>query len=377
MSAHAIPTTMDQVTPAWLTAALRESGVISAASITSIDKVIIGTGVGILGELARVTLTYDRAEPGAPKTLVAKIPTADPGGRGIAQMLGFYEKEARFYTDMAADCAVGAPKCYYTAMNPEKVEYIILMEDMAGLRIGDQVVGCSADEARLISRNLARFHAQWWDSPNLDELSWVPGMDSPIQALVVGAYLQSIEPFLAFAGDRLTEAQRNVVLALGPRVQSMQESLSVAPATLAHGDPRLDNIFFGSPDGSNEITFIDWQILLKGRGTYDIGYLLSQSLAPADRKANEDSIVREYHATLMANGVSGYAWDQCWSDYRASVLFCLVYPVIAGGSVEMANERAVALLHAMTDRSVAAITDLGCANLLANYEERPFVMPGA
>ena len=189
MSALAIPTTMDQVTPAWLTAALRESGVLSTATVTSIEKVIIGTGVGILGELARVTPTYDRAEAGAPKTLVVKIPTADPGGRGIAQMLGFYEKEARFYMDMAADCAVGAPKCYYTAMNPEKVEYIILMEDLSALRIGDQVVGCTVDEARLISRNLARFHAQWWDSPQLDALGWIPGMDSPIQALVVGAYL--------------------------------------------------------------------------------------------------------------------------------------------------------------------------------------------
>ena len=35
------------------------------------------------------------------------------------------------------------------------------------------------------------------------------------------------------------------------------------------------------------------------------------------------------------------------------------------------------LLNAMTERSMAAITDLDCAGLLANYEERPFVMPGA
>lgn len=292
-------------------------------------------------------------------------------------MLGFYEKEARFYMDMAADCAVGAPKCYYTAMNPEKVEYVILMEDMSGLRIGDQVVGCTADEARLISRNLARFHAQWWDSPKLGAMGWIPGMDSPIQALVIGAYLQSIEPFLAFAGDRLSETQRGVILSLGPRIKSMQEAFTSGPVTLAHGDSRLDNIFFGSSDGSKEIAFIDWQILLRGRGTYDIGYLLSQSLAPADRKANEESIVREYHATLSANGVTGYPWDQCWADYRGSVLFCLVYPVIAGGSIELANERAVALLNAMIDRSMAAIADLDCAALLANYEERPFVMPGA
>ena len=377
MPALAVPVTMDDVTPAWLTAALRESGVLSKATVTAAPRVTIGTGVGILGELARVTLTYDQSEAGAPKTLVAKIPTADPGGRGVAQMLGFYEKEARFYTDLAADCAVGAPKCYYTAQNPEKCEFIILMEDLDGLRIGDQVVGCTVEEAHLISRNLARFHAQWWASPGLDALDWIPGMDSPMQVLVVGAYLQSLERFFTLEGARLTDEQKGVILGLGSRIQSMQIALSAAPATLAHGDARLDNIFFGSSDGSREITFIDWQILLKGRGVYDIGYLLSQSLAPADRKAHERDIVRDYYGTLMANGVTGYPFEQCWEDYRAAVLFCLVYPVIAGGSVEMANERAMALLHAITERSVAAITDLGCAELLANYEERPFVMPGA
>ena len=48
----------------------------------------------------------------------------------------------------------------------------------------------------------------------------------------------------------------------------------------------------------------------------------------------------------------------------ASVLFCVAYPVIAGGSIDLGNERGVALFHAMTDRCLAAIRDLNCAELL-------------
>ena len=334
-------------------------------------------GVGLLGDIARVTLTYDRDEPGAPTTLVAKILTAEPGGRGIAQMLGFYETEARFYTTLADQCAIGSPRCYYAAMKPEEVLFIILMEDMSGWRMGDQVAGCSVEDARLIVRNLAQFHAQWWDSPRLDALDWVLSSASPVMQLGIGAYLQSIEPFLRLFGDHISSAQRDLVIALGPRLAAIRDAVSCGPVTLAHGDPRLDNIFVGSTDGATEITVIDWQLLIKARGPFDIGYLLSQSLSPADRKAHEESIVREYLATLEANGVVGYSWEQCWQDYRMVVLFRIAVPVVAGGAIDLANDRAVALVRAITDRSFAAVTDLDCAALLNDFEERLFVMPGA
>src|SRR5690606_23180614 len=102
-------------------------------------KVTIGQGVGILGELARVTLTYSAPEPKGPKTLIAKIPTADPGGKGIAQMLGFYEKEVRFYTEVGDTIGVRTAHNYFAAGDPANVRYVILMEDLGGLALGDQV----------------------------------------------------------------------------------------------------------------------------------------------------------------------------------------------------------------------------------------------
>jgi hypothetical protein len=71
---------MDEITPEWLTAALRSSGHLQSGSVSGVEKVTIGQGVGILGELSRMTPVYSAFEPRAPKTLIAKIPTADEGG---------------------------------------------------------------------------------------------------------------------------------------------------------------------------------------------------------------------------------------------------------------------------------------------------------
>lgn len=370
-----IPSTMDEITPEWLTAALRAGGHCSG-SVTAIDKVQIGAGVGILGELSRMTPTYAGSEPNAPKTLIAKIPTADPGGRGVAQMLGFYEKEARFYVEVGDKVGVRTAHCYYSDRDPENVKYVILMEDLGALPIGDQVAGATVQECMTLMAQMARLHAGWWNSPKLDELEWIPFGNSPIIKLAALAYAQALEPFLEKFGDLLTAQQREIALKYGPRMNAMQDEFASAPHTLCHGDLRLDNVFWGSPDNSSPVTLVDWQIAIKARGPYDVGYFMSQSVEPEVRAANEERIVREYHRALLDNGVQGYSFDQCWDDYRVTTMFCLTYPVTAGGSIDLANDRGVALAKKMLNRSLSAIMDLKAYEVLDRFEERPLPAVG-
>ena len=378
MTSRAIPSTMDEITPEWLTAALRSSGHIHSASVTAIDKVTIGQGVGILGELCRLTPVYGTAEPRAPRTLIAKIPTADEGGRGIAQMLGFYEKEARFYSELCNDIGVRAARSYYTAADPANVKYVILMEDLSGLRLGDQVAGASPEECQVLVREMAKLHARWWGSPDLEKLDWIPHVNSPQIKMSALAYAGAIEPFLAKFGDHLTAAQVEMAHKYGPRMNPIQDGFAQAPCTLCHGDLRLDNVFWGTPDDSGPVTLIDWQIAIKARGPYDIGYFMSQSVDPPVRAANEEALVREYHRTLEACGVKGYSWEQCWDDYRASVMGCLTYPIVAGGSVDLAHERGLDLATKMLDRCLRAIDDLKAYEILDRFEPAPLpAMPGA
>ena len=87
-------------------------------------------------------------------------------------------------------------------------------------------------------------------------------------------------------------------------------------------------MFFGA-DG--EMAVCDWQIVSRARGPYDVAYFLSQSVNPADRRAIEMDILHRYHEKLLERGVPEYSFDQCFDDYRRSAMFCLVYPVVAGG----------------------------------------------
>ena len=66
----------------------------------------------------------------------------------------------------------------------------------------------------------------------------------------------------------------------------------------------------------------------------------------------------------MANSGIDYPIDQLLEDYRRTALFCLCYPIQAGGSVELVNDRAVELVGQMLDRVVAAIHDLDAGELL-------------
>jgi hypothetical protein len=369
---------MDEITPEWLTAALKSTGHLNSCAVTGMQKETIGQGVGILGELARITPAYSASEPSAPRTLIAKIPTADPGGKGIAEMLGFYEKEVRFYNTLCRDIGIRSAHSYYAAGDPSTIRYVVLMEDLGELRLGDQVKGATADECRLLITQMAKLHARWWGSKDLDALDWIPPINSPTIKLAALAYAQAFEPFMQKFGDHLTGQQRAFAADYLPKMNPMQDHFATEPNTLCHGDLRLDNVFWGSPDDSSPVTLIDWQIALKSKGSYDVAYFMSQSVEPEIRAAHEENLLKDYHRLLEEHGVTGYSFDQCWDDYRASVMGCLNYPLVAGGSVDLANERGLELATKMLDRSLSAIMDLKAYENLDRFEPAPLpAIPGA
>lgn len=359
-----IPNSIAEITTGWITEALRSSGVINAAHVTRFECERIAVGVGFLGELARIRLRYDTLEPGAPATLIAKAPIQDPGGRQLGQMLGVYEIEDRYYRELAAHSPMRGPRCYYAAGNPETVQFILLIEDLGHLRLGDQLAGLTLEEARIAMREFARFHACFWDTPDGQQFRGIPGFDHPRLGGLEMAYPEAKAQCLAHIGGLLDRRDRELIEGFGGQFASVGKPLETGRVTIAHGDARLDNMFFGSIDGSAPLTVVDYQLLLHAPGAYDIGYMLSQSVEPELRRRHEHDLLREYHDALVEAGVDCYPWERCWEDYRRVVLFWLVGPVVAIGTVDPANERGARVLQAMTQRSLAAIDDLNCRDLL-------------
>lgn len=366
MSKLSVPRSPGEITPEWLSGALRQNGVIRDASVVSVSAESIGAGAGFLGQLARLSLTYDRDEPGAPRSVIAKLPALDPGGRGVANAFHFYEREIRFYEDIAADVNMSVPKRYYSAMDIEGDEYLLLIEDMAPAVVGDEAPGCSAERAELAITNLARFQADWWDSPKLDALDWMPAVNGPVQQVAVGAYQQAWAPFCQFAGDRLSPAVMRLGEQLQHHVLDVLDVLEPAPRTIIHGDFRGDNVFYGDGITAPAFSAVDWQISAKGRGVFDVAYFLSTSVTPEVRKAHEQRLVRLWHDIISdTNDTKAYTVDDAFYDYRVSALFMHVYTVVAIGTLDSANERGLFLFNEWLHRRSTAIDELACHELTA------------
>ena len=102
------PYCSDDITLDWL------NQVFTQDEITDFSSEIIGGGVGVLGELARLTLTYDKKSD-RPETVVAKFSSPLQETRDAAGSFGFYEMENKFYAELSEHLPIKVPRCYYQA----------------------------------------------------------------------------------------------------------------------------------------------------------------------------------------------------------------------------------------------------------------------
>ncbi len=359
-----IPMTAEQFTPEWLTAALRQSGTLTAASVVSAVPSSLGEGFGLLGSLARLSLTYDHPEAGAPASLVVKFPAIAEMNRGLARQFRVYEREYRFYTQVAPTISTRVPRVHFLDFDEATGDAVIGLEDLAPARVGDQLVPPNDGEVAQSMSEMAKLHIARWGRADAAELAWVPYLLDPVWVQVAESLEQFWPVFQQNLGHTLTPKLRAIGDVFAKNVVSLLRRLSQPPATLLHGDFRLDNLFFATEAGQDPLVVIDWQLISRGKGPYDVAYFMSQSLDPARRAATERDILRQYHEALLAAGVSGYSLDECTDDYRHAILLCMMYPLVAGGGMDLSNERGTALATAMATRSFAAIEDWDAGKLI-------------
>jgi thiamine kinase-like enzyme len=363
MANAAMPRSSEEITPEWLTSALRSGGVVRDATVTAIERKPIGVGAGFLGELARIAVTYDPPQGDAPPSLIAKLPTMEPQSRAVGNLFRFYEREICFYNDIAREVELRTPRLYFSHMDVAGDEYLMLLEDLSlCATMFDEVAGCTRDAAELIVGSLARFHATWWESPRLAQLEWMPYINAPVHQSAEQSYQQAWAPFLEMMGERLSPAMLKIGEEMRTHVIDLLDAMEPAPRTIVHGDYRLDNLFLA--DGGEAIAAIDWQISSKGRGIFDVGYFLSSCIDADQRKATEEGLVRLWHETQLEHGIKGYAWEQAWHDYRLAVLYTWIYTVIGIGALSAANERGLSLFHEWVKRRERAISDLDAGELM-------------
>ena len=143
-----VPADTDEITQEWLTAALHQAGALDQARVTSIQSAPIGQ-LGFTGQIRRLRISYDKPEPCAPRSLVAKFSATHPEVRAVVHSMGFYEREIGFYRELAADCPVRTPRCYFGEVQMDSGASLLLLEDLSWMQNLDSAGG-SVDESELV-----------------------------------------------------------------------------------------------------------------------------------------------------------------------------------------------------------------------------------
>lgn len=345
-----IPRSPEDVTPAWL-------GGVLGADVRSVDTAPIGTGQ--TGATYRLTVQYG-TETDLPASFAIKLPSQDDTVRDRVAI--GYRSEHAFYRDVADLVQVPIPRNFHCEIGGEGAEFVLLLADMAPAEQGDQIAGCSAEEAQLAVRALAGLHAPSWCDPKLTDFPGI-AMPKPDAAMASGmgdVAKMATDITLEKLGDRMTAEDRAT---LSASMAMVTPWLLTEPDRFAllHGDYRLDNMLF-DPDRTR-VTVVDWQTLGSGLPARDLAYFTATSLDPVTRAAAERDLVAEYHAGLVALGVTGYDEQTCWRDYRLGMLQAPLI-IVFGVAFANATERGDEMMLVMAERSCRAIRGLDTLTLI-------------
>jgi Phosphotransferase enzyme family len=349
-----IPRGPSDVTPEWL-------GSVLGADVHEVDVTPIGTGQ--TGATYRVSVTYV-TDGDLPATFAIKLPAQDDAVRERVA-LG-YRSEVEFYTDVAEKVRIPVPDCFYSDISDNGADFALLLADMAPAVQGDQIAGCTAQEAILAVEALAGLHGPSWCDPVWLDLPTIvmpkPGDEAAAKGLGDVSKMAA-DITIEKLGDRMSSEDRETLTAA---MGSVTPWLLAEPRRFAlmHGDYRLDNMLF-DPDRTR-VTVVDWQTMGVGLPARDLAYFTATSLAPDVRSDIEEDLVGRYHQALLGYGVTDYDTDTCWRDYRLGVIQA---PLITGlgfafaASTERGDEMILTMLH----RGCQAIRELETLDLINSY----------
>ena len=343
------PTSPEKISAKWLTDKL-------GYAVESFNIEALGEGGGLLGLVTRLHL---KASQG-PTTLIAKFPTKTEANRAVATTYDMYAREYRFYTQVAPNVPMRSPACYHAELNEQNSDFVLLLEDLQGFELGDQVTGCSVNQAHQVIQSIASLHRNTWQP---DHIMDIKQHDMPYQREgMIGGFQVGwpvVKTDFADVLEAATTPQQIALLDTMPdQVNRLLDIIHDGPLVIGHGDLRLDNIFF-SEDGN---ALVDYQAVSKAAPEHDIAYFVTQSLSDNVRCAED--WVAVYHQHLTSEGLD-YPLDTSRERYRYCALYLVCYAVIIAGTLDQANERGRKLAETLLGNSLRSLVELDALKLLS------------
>ena len=371
-----MPENRDAITADWIGQALTAGGTSHFPTITDVAVEDIGAGVGLLGEILRCRLTYHDAAAAAPETVIVKLPSSQLKSLRISKRLSLYKREYDYYRLVAPHSPLRSPTLFYGDFEERSHRFVLALEDLRDMEMGDQMSGATASQAKRAIRAIAELHGFYWDKVGQPPLVGLHNDTSAkYRILVQMMYLAYLAPTLKYFGKFFSDEMRRLAEAYGPRVADYMSDLAAGPRTFIHGDVRIDNMFFGAGD-EEDFALIDWQVSGLGSGLYDIAYFLGGSVSTEVRRKIERDALEEYHEIVCGMGVKNFTLEECWRTYRQHMLGRLLVSVFVCGGLDLSDGRSRQLAEVGLRQSLAAIEDLDAAEYMP-ARRRPLSLANA
>jgi hypothetical protein len=313
-----LPTTVEELTPEWLTAALRQRSPQAVVHGLEVVELMRSTSTKI-----RLRLDLDEAtrRAGIPELVILKGGfEAHSRNVGMANM---HEREVRGYRDVYPVIPLPSPTCYFADYDPDTQQGIIIMEDMKakGVTFCHATQPQNFEQVALRMQTLARFHAGSWDSPDLKPGGRWGHLDE---------FLAVMRPFFEYNmqlenWDRFVRAPRGAAVSIRfhgrrwmfeawDRMVSFSQGLTMC---VLHGDVHLGNLYI---DKQGNPGYLD-TLASRGPGMLEVSYHISAAIDSADRPLWERALVQIYLDELARNGVKPPTFNEAMRQYGILLLY--------------------------------------------------------
>lgn len=313
-----LPITVGEITPEWITAALRTR--VPDVTITGLEVVdVVDTTT------TKVRLRLDRdaraIDAGIPELVIVKG-GFQAHGRELAKM---HLREVRAYRDVFPVVPLRTPRCFFAEYDAERLQGIVIMEDLVarGAEFCHATRPQSYEQVARRLSALAAFHAATWAGPDVESGGrWADLVD--LFDVMRGFFdkYTSAEHWSRFvtaprgAAVSVRFHDRDWMIDAWTRVSRYGQSL---PQCVLHGDVHLGNLYLDT-DGAPG--FFD-PLVSRGPGMLEVSYHVSASVDLADRARWEGDLVQHYLDELRAHGAEPPPFGDAMHQYAVFLIYGL------------------------------------------------------
>ena len=328
-----------------------DSIVVSKVNVVSVD----------IGTTTRIRLTVEHNAPHfLPQHWFVKLPSLSWQAKLITALPRLLHTEVRFYNEVVRPQALIMPELLAGESQLGKGAVLVL-SDLAGVEAvpGKPSDVLSVDQAQEVIKQLAHFHAYYWDKAHFtQQYKWLAG---PVRR--VEDFLGSLLA-VPLMKRGLKKAAEIVPFSLhAPAVQyarnrsKVMRFLSDATQTMVHHDCHPGNLFWDQARPG----LLDWQLVRFGEGISDVAYFLATALEPETRKLHEQDLIKLYADCLKNEGINSVNDIALFERYRAHLVYpfeAMLVTLAIGGMMHLQSNKE------LIRRTAAAVADLDAFSAL-------------